>query len=332
MAFKPDHRFDSLTEAYTFIFEQYALRAPDYFWQERRSSLVVPCVAPKFIFRGECGDFPTTISAARRPSTYDLAVPLQELLRLAKVLIWRFQQSDFELDEQSSLALLQHYGFPTTIVDFTGHLTHAFAFAAEKASEVARVAVMPRDPFVPPARVVDLTEHEWAERPRRQAAFGLVMPPGLTDLKSDSARSRLSITWYEFPVQPSDSEFFREKYQALIWRSDDPSAGFIRFFITEYVEAHGKLSSALTEWLLRRIPMAPQCYLIRAFDGTEVVVNYRGGETLGLFDETVEADYSRKYWSGEQRSWERMRNWAWPPVGELIADPRTWHPEFYARP
>ena len=224
---------------------------------------------------------------------------------------------------------MQHYGFPTTIVDFTGHLTYAFAFTAQKPSRVARIAVMPRETFAPPARVVDLTEHAWAERPRRQAAFGLVMPPGLIDLKSGAARSHLSINWYEFPVSASDSEFFRDKYQALVKTSDDPSAGFLRFCITEYVEAHGRLSSALTERLLRRIPTAPQCYLVKGFDGSDVIVNYRGSESLGIFDQTIEAEYSRMYWSGIRGSFERMRNWAWPSAGAVIADPRTYHPDSY---
>jgi hypothetical protein len=130
MAFQADRRFDSLTEAFSFLQDRYALRAPDYFWKKTRSSLFVPDVAPKYLFRGECGDFPTTLSTARRPSTYNPAVSVQELLHLTKTLIWRLQCTDFKLDTQGALALLQHYGFPTTIIDFTGDLGHAFAFAA----------------------------------------------------------------------------------------------------------------------------------------------------------------------------------------------------------
>jgi hypothetical protein len=308
--------------------DRYALRAPDHFWKETSSALLVPDVAPQYVFRGECGDFSTTLSSAHRPSTNDAAVPDQELVQLTESLIWRLQCDDFKLDRQGALALLQHYGFPTTIIDFTGHLGYAFAFASKNPCPVARVAVMPRK-LVSPARVIDLTEHEWAERARRQAAFGLVIPAGLTDLKSEMARLRLNISWYEFPVLPTDSEFFRAPYQEILSISDDPSAGFLRFFITEYVEAHGKLSPALREWLLKLIPIAPQCYLVKAFEGNEVVVNFRGSQTLDVFNGTIESEYTRKYWSGERQSWERMQNWTWPQVGSVVADPRTHHPDSY---
>jgi hypothetical protein len=68
MGFQPDRRFDSLTEAFSFLLDRYALRAPDYFWKETSSALLVPDVDPKYVFRGECGDFSITLSSARRPS------------------------------------------------------------------------------------------------------------------------------------------------------------------------------------------------------------------------------------------------------------------------
>jgi len=324
MGFQPDREFGSLTEAFEFVFDQYANRAPDLLWKETGGPLWVPEFAPRYLFRGECGDFPATLSAARRPSTYDSAVSVHELLQLTKALIWRPQQPDFGLDESSALALLQHYGFPTTIIDFTGNLACAFAFAAKRPSGVGRVAIVPRESL---ARVLDLTEHEWAERPRRQAAFGLVLPPGIADLKSDSARRCLRISWYQFPVLASDAEFFKRQLQEMVSTHDDPSAGFLRLFITEYVEARGKLSQALTKWLLSRIPIAPMCYLIKAFEGTEVVVNYRDSEILDGFEKDVETRYSRDYWSGERSSWDRMCNWRWPQVGAVVADPRTYHPD-----
>ena len=274
------------------------------------------------MFRGECGDFPETVGAARRPSIYDPAVSANELLRLTKALIWRLQQPDFGLDAVSAAALLQHYGLPTTMIDFTGKLTCAYAFAAQSSSGVARVAIVPHRS---PARVLDLTKHEWAERPRRQAAFGLVMPPGIADLKSDSARRSLNTSWYQFPVLPSDSEFVKETFQEMVSTHDDPSAGFLRLII-EYVEGRGKLSPALTEWLLSRIPIAPTCYFIRASQGNEVGVNYRGSDALDGFEQDVETWHSRDYWSGERSSWDRMSGWRWPEIGAIVADPRTNHP------
>jgi hypothetical protein len=335
-AFEPDRRFDSLTEAFAFILGQYQLQPNDCSWTELSSGLVVPDEAPRYLFRGECGGFPDTVSSARRPSTYAARVggrpspfPVQELLQLADALIWRFQQPDYGLDRGSAVGLLQHYGFPTTAIDFTGHLGYAFAFAAEKTSPVGRVAVMPYSSSGVAARVINWTEHGWAERPRRQAAFGLIMAAGLTDLKSEAVRSRLNVKWYQFPVSPSDKDYLGGMYHELVKTSDDSSAGFLRHLITEYVEARGKLSPALTEWLLERVPIAPHCYLVRSFEGNEVIVNYRGSNALEAFNEEAEIKHTRRYWSSEspERSWERMRNWVWPPVGQIVADPRTYHPE-----
>jgi hypothetical protein len=49
------------------------------------------------------------------------------------------------------------------------------------------------------------------------------------------------------------------------------------------------------------------CYLVKASEEKEVVVNYPGSETLDGFNGEVEIRYSRDYWSGERRSWERMK-------------------------
>lgn len=335
MAFEPDQRFDSLTEALALIRGQYAQRGTDYSLTELTSGLLVPREIPKYLFRGECGDFPTTVSSAGRPATYaveiggrEIPLPVLELLRITDALIWRFQEPDYNLDNRSAIGLLQHYGFPTTIIDFTKSLEHAFAFAAREACSVARVAVMPLA-MDGPARVIDMSVHAWAERPRRQAAFGVVTSADLIDLKSDEARSRLSMKWYQFPVLPSDRNYFADRYRNLVAISDDPSAGFLRFLITEYVEAHGKLSPPLTNWLIRRVPMAPLCYLVKAFEGNEVVVNYRDKNVLRPFDEDTEREYSERYWSldyPEWRSWDRMKDWKWPAVGKIVPDPRTYHP------
>jgi hypothetical protein len=53
MAFVPDRRFESLTDAFDFIFNQYTLRPIDRLWLETGSGLLVPDEVPKYLFRGE---------------------------------------------------------------------------------------------------------------------------------------------------------------------------------------------------------------------------------------------------------------------------------------
>jgi hypothetical protein len=178
------------------------------------------------------------------------------------------------------------------------------------------------------AKVVSFVGHPWAERAQRQAAFGVVPMLGLFDLKSQPARLRMDLQWFEFPVSPSDHDYFCAKYADLLRWTDDPSAGFLRFHITEFIEANGKVSPELTDWLLERVPVAPYCYVAKSFEGKYVVVNFRSAKDLKAFDESTERAYSQRYWSSahpECHSEDRLVQFAWSPVGEITYDPRTYH-------
>ena len=335
MAFVPNRRFDSAAEAFDFICYRYALQRSVRLWLETGSGLVVPHDAPQYLFRGECGDFETTMSAIQRPATYKLkdgrplaALDVQLLQEMIPDFARRFCDDGYRLEEHNAIGLLQHYGLPTWMVDFTAHPGYAFAFAAAGTSMLGRVAVMPLNAFPMTGGVVNLTEHPWAERPRRQEAFGLIMTDGMDDLKSEAARSRLNLCWYEFPVSRSDQDCLMDRYEKLVGLSEDPSAGFLRFHITEYVEAHGKFSPELTDWLLERVPIAPRCFMVKAVEAGDVVLNFRGADVLPDFDPAVEVEKSRAYWSSDHgdSSWNRREDWAWPQPGLIGADPRTYHP------
>ncbi len=335
MTFECDRRFDSLTGAFTYILGQYLLQPNELVWGKSTSGLVYPRELPRYLFRGECGDFQTTMDSARRLQAESLrngfrlsAIDLVKLGKLIFDLGRLFCRDPYGLDPHGAMGLLQHYGLPTRVVDFTACLNYAFAFAATEASSIARVAVMPRASSQT-MRVVDFMDHRWGERPQRQGAFGVVTTDELADLKSQAARLRLNVKWYEFPVLPSDRDHFAATNKELIETSNDPSAGFLRFHITEYVEAFGKFSPALTEWLLEKIPIAPRCYRVQAFEGREVVINYRGADALQSFSNDAEAERSERYWSTAHadRSFDRMKNWISPEVGSTIADPRTYHPD-----
>jgi len=105
--------------------------------------------------------------------------------------------------------------------------------------------------------------HPWAERAQRQRPYGVVMTDELADLKSEAGTSRLECQMVSVPIVPPDRDRFKATYQELLRESDDPSAGFLRFLITEYVEAFGKLSPMLTEWLLEHVP-SPLRYRVEA--------------------------------------------------------------------
>lgn len=339
MAFVPDKQFTSLAAAFDFIHKEYALGLSERLWFETGAGLLVPDRVPEYLFRGECGAFGTTRAGNFRQEVFRLAerVPLsasdlETIRELVAYLARRFTHKDYSLNEHQSIGVLQHYGLPTWLIDFTGHLGYAFAFAAAAESSVGRVAVMPSRLAAAARRLVDLRVNHWAERPRRQEAFGLITTDDLRDLKSDEARSRFNVRWYEFTVTHGDHAFLKDRYARLVSLSDDPTAGFLRFHITEYVEERGKFSPKVAEWLLGRIPIAPRCYRVRGFEPRDVVVNHCEGAALPVaFVEHIEVKRSRRYWSSAhtERSLDRMTNWSWPEVGSIVADPRTYHPDLY---
>jgi hypothetical protein len=149
----------------------------------------------------------------------------QDLHCLMGALLWRFTTSAHSLTEIEALGLLQHYGLPTPLVDFTGDLGHAFTFAAAELKTIGRICVLPLHSYEKTLAVANFGDHGWAERARRQFAFGVAMPDS-ADFKSSKVRSELGLKWFEFPIQPADYKFFRSKYSGLIRTLDDPSAGF----------------------------------------------------------------------------------------------------------
>jgi FRG domain len=134
--------------------------------------------------------------------------------------------------EFDAFGLLQHYGLPTSFVDFTGDLGLAFTFAAAKVKVIGRVCVFPLAKFPSALAVANFAHHQWAERARRQEAFGLATTPAIIDFKSPKARAELGLQWFEFPITSTDHDFFHSKHDSLISWANDPSAGFIRHEIT----------------------------------------------------------------------------------------------------
>jgi hypothetical protein len=327
--------FESLTGAFTYILGQYALQPNAHVWGQSASGLVYPRELPSHLFRGECGQFENTTHSLER-----LRIPAEagecqlskaDVAQLGTIIDWiacRLREGLDSLDWPSAFALLQHYHLPTRIVDFTGRLDVAFAFAAIGESSTGRLAVLPYA-SCQPTQVLELFAHPWAERAQRQAAYGIVMSDELTDLKSEAARSRLNIKWYEFKILPPERDFCEGPYRELLREPNDPSAGFLRFYITIYVEAFGKLSPMLTDWMLKNVPIAPYCYLVDAIEEKESVVYHRGSDALPAFDRDAETERSRRYWSlaYDDRSEERIKDWVTPQPGSIFCDPRTYHPE-----
>src|SRR3989442_779634 len=119
MVFVPDKRFASRVDAFEFLSERYSLLPTERPWVQAESGLFLPRDMPRYLFRGECGEFDTTKAAMSRPHTYKLknstplsTADLDTLQQLIPELARRFILDDYSLDGHSAIGLLQHYGLP----------------------------------------------------------------------------------------------------------------------------------------------------------------------------------------------------------------------------
>ncbi len=321
MEFQLDHaKFESLCAAFDYALREHAGKEhPTY-----------PDEEPAFIFRGECGKFLTTTPSIARVSGLSRA----DVLRLAEISDWVaacLREEREDLTWPQACAQLQHYGMPSRIVDFTGDLGQAFVFAGNGDSDVGRLAALP---YVPSETgpMFKFFNHPWAERAQRQGAFGVLMDPfEINDLKADSARKRFNIRWYEFAILPQERQWCQQRARSLLQESNDASGGFLRHYITRYVEEFKKLSPPLTDWLLRHIVIAPYCAMVASHERNAAVVFFRGAECLSAdnppFDRELEVECSRRYWSEAHNddSRQRLHGFVMPPPGQMFVDPRTYH-------
>jgi hypothetical protein len=324
MEFRLDHpKFESLTAAFDHILDEYA----------EKEHPVYPGQLPAFIFRGECGSYPSTKPSIARVHSLSAA----DLLKLAEISDWVAAQLHAEREDLTwpqACAQLQHYGMPSRIVDFTGDLGTAFAYAGSGAKSVGRLAVLPyvRSQTGP---IFEFFDHPWAERAQRQAAYGVLMDPHeISDLKCDGVRDRLNLRWYEFEILQKEREFCQERAGELLQETNDASGGFVRYYVTRYVEAFKKLSPPLADWLVKNVAIAPYCALVASHEEKEAVVYFRSAECLATanlrsFHRGVEVEWSRRYWSEAYAddSRERVHNFVMPSPGQMFVDPRTYHPE-----
>ncbi len=319
MGFRLDRRFESLCAAFDYALDEYA----------SKDHPVNPREHPAFIFRGECGRFRTTQPSIARVCDWSR----EDVLTLAKITDWiaaRLKEEREDMTWLRAFGYLQHYGMPSRFVDFTGDLGRAFAFAGSGDSDVGRLAVMPYI-ACEAGPMCAFFDHPWAERAQRQGAFGMLMDPSeIDDLKCDRVRNRFGIKWYEFSILPNEREWCKQQTGALLQERNDASGGFVRYWITCYVEAFTKLSPRLTDWLLQHIPIAPYCARVYSHEGKDAVVFFQDAESfstynLPAFDRDLEILHSRRYWSAAYPDDSRQRVRAMPLSAEMFVDLRTYH-------
>jgi hypothetical protein len=252
---------------------------------------------------------------------------------LSESLVRRFTAEDYSLSEFEALAVMQHYGLPTVMIDCTSNsgTSMKFAIGGSYSENVGRICVIPVTSYSKGLSVVELGEHAWALRAQRQDGFAVLRlgREQAVDLKSTEARDRWGVLWFEFDIAPADREQTADKYSQLTSIRDDPTAGILRHEIIEYAEKYGKFAPRLAQWLVRRsIPMVPRAY--RVLSNSEGLVEHVAAAQVWECDEEREREQTEKYLSQaypddsrDRLHEERLEN------GKILVDPRTWHPDRY---
>lgn len=262
--FRVERSFASCASCLEFLINEYQQRTEQVWLEGPDSALVVQRTVPRFLFRGECGQFTSTRPIAARPETWRLTKDpgvnarlstrdCHRFEHLSKSLLQRFTARDYDLSAFEALALLQHYGLPTVMIDCTSSAGTAMAFAIgdpkRQKIERGRICVVSTGSFQKGLTVAELSEHPWAVRARRQDAFAVsgLRRKFAIDLKSGEARLRWGVQWFDFPITLQDRDQAAERYRKLVSINDDPTAGILRCELIEYVERCGKLSRDLAK-------------------------------------------------------------------------------------
>ena len=203
---KVTHHFDSLEEAVrelSGLYSNQMIDLPLLDWQTNQP--IGNRQIPRFLFRGESGVHPTTVSSrarleqkfadqkwtAQRQKMTDLIMYSAEVLsRLLR-----------KPDPHEVVGFLQHYGLPTATMDLSGLLDVAAFFSSFGAADrVKLIAVIPVQSLIRHRRrLADLRGGQLGERPDKQHAF-VVFQQIDDDYKSAQTCGLLDVKWYSFLV------------------------------------------------------------------------------------------------------------------------------------
>jgi hypothetical protein len=114
---------------------------------------------PRFLFRGQCQVYPSIKSTFSRVPVDDIEIgQAYTVYRYAKQICQGLR--GYTIDHLDGVAVLQHYGWPTPLIDVTGTLEVALFFALHGAPGGSRAVVYVIDTRKLPERVV-VVDHDF---------------------------------------------------------------------------------------------------------------------------------------------------------------------------
>jgi hypothetical protein len=259
----------------------------------------------KYIFRGERGDRPTTVSSWERLEGTSLDEKDKNQLNnlVGTIADWlSSDKSGFKLNQPDAYGLVQHLGLPTHYIDFTGNPEVAIAFAVggpeSSSKKVGRVCVLEVPAAITRGQVAEFCNARWCVRAERQVAYGYSPLPKCGDLKSPQAKADHGVVgWFEFTIQPDDRVRLGEEHAALLKTSTDPVAGLLRHRVNCYVAENGKLRTPVVDFCARKVPMVPLVGRLDTLSDGQQEVVFLPPCAPPDWNEGAERKCSLRYWS-----------------------------------
>jgi len=253
------------------------------------------CVWPRFLFRGESSAYATTTSSLSRLRT-SLSIPLSGLEDILRVTMGVRLALEEQLRMPRLLAegFLQHYGYPTDFLDVTADVGVAASFASDlSVGDIGAVCVLQTELLHKNAVLVDLRDHEYAERPRRQHAL-VITGFGNGNLKHPSTVETLRLKWLPFQFKEEDDARFIPDPELLDGHSD-PVAGLAQLMLSEY----GKIEDNAARWLADHIQPAPTIGVTAPGDDGDLKVRLLAADEAGagVYDEARQRQVNYESWS-----------------------------------
>ena len=157
-----------------------------------------------------------------------------------------------------SASLLQHYGFPTEVVDTTSSVDVAAAFAAAHAmpDTPGRILAYPTKKLSTQAIIIDLSMIAWARRPKRQQAY-MIFHRKFQNWQNQLLVADLRVVEHRFVCTEGERRRYDQTSALVGPASSDPVCGFLHCLVHDQIIPNlAPLPSEVDRWLEDRIPWA----------------------------------------------------------------------------
>jgi hypothetical protein len=197
--------------------------------------------------RGESKLHPSSESSMKRLITASDGVSMEAFYFASPFIDFEDVYAEYHserhgLSHEEGVGFLQHYGFPTDLLDITPCFDTARFFACYEENgvvvgSIGVLGVFTADKMSNHFAITDLSNSSIAKRPKNQNAYVARPQHGLHDLKGEACEMCCSPKWYRFKKSEEDADFVEAKKE-WIYPSKEEIAYFFERDLDQYFREH----------------------------------------------------------------------------------------------